>query len=378
MQRKRTNNLSIASVPGNLTDDALWCTSRRNLWRMSCRLTSANRSSLHSSVSWIYTVSPALLKVLIVAGTTTSCSWGTSCSCAERWWDIAFSNKCHLFCFLPNWLFISTSISISLAFELRELVSREWQVPRPSPTSTLCPLWRPMMHQRLWRGTSKAKLLLKWKKNASAPNLSYVRRSKLKRWWTTMSMIWVILCSVVKEIHPWQSASLVFSHKSQAARNRVWLFLPRPLISTQAPLSTPFPIIWAGATALVLVHCYCTRRTQTTVHLTLGTNCRFAKVSLRLLCRLYSPSKTPSFLRPPLPFRWTRFPSSENRWISILIPSFLIKDLMATGDWKWRYHRDRATRGQQGDPSRERLLVHMDFWSVKRCDRLKIHLWNND
>jgi hypothetical protein len=52
--------------------------------------------------------------------------------------------------------------------------------------------------------------------------------------------------------------------------------------------------------------------------------------------------------------------------------------LMANGDWKWRYHRDRATRGQQGDPSRERLSVRMDSWSVKRCDRLKIHLWNND
>ena len=41
-------------------------------------------------------------------------------------------------------------------------------------------------------------------------------------------------------------------------------------------------------------------------HGTLGTNCRFAKVSQRLLCRLYSPSKTPSFLRPPLPSRWMR------------------------------------------------------------------------
>ena len=215
-----------------------------------------------------------------------------------------------------------------------------------------------MMHQRLWRGTSKAKLLLKWKKNVGAPNLSYVRRSKLKRWWTTMSMIWVILCSLVKEIHHWQSASLVLSHKSQATRNRVCLFPPRPLISAQAPLSTTFPVVPARATTFVLVHCYLTWRIQTIV--ALGTNHCLAKVSLRPLCRLYSPSQTPSFLRPPLPFRWTRCPSSENRWISILIPSFLIKDLMATGNWKGRYHRDRATRGQQDDPSRERLSVRMD------------------
>jgi hypothetical protein len=91
--RQKTKHIVYTSLPGNHTDDALWCTSRRNLWRMSCRLASANRNWLHSSVSWIYMVSPALLKVLIVVGTTTSCSWGTSCSCAEWWWDIAFSDK---------------------------------------------------------------------------------------------------------------------------------------------------------------------------------------------------------------------------------------------------------------------------------------------
>jgi hypothetical protein len=42
------------------------------------------------------------------------------------------------------------------------------------------------------------------------------------------------------------------------------------------------------------------------VYFALGTNHRFAKVSLRLLCRHYNPSKTPSFLRPPLPSRWMR------------------------------------------------------------------------
>ena len=137
-------------------------------------------------------------------------------------------------------------------------------------------------------------------------------------------MIWVILCSVVKEIHRWQSASLVLSQKKQATRNRVCLFLPRLLISAQAPLSTPFPVVPARATTFVLVHCYLTSRIQTIVYLALGTNHRLAKVSLRLLCRPYCPSKTPSFRRPPLPFRWTRCPSSENRWISILIPSFPI------------------------------------------------------
>ena len=121
-----------------------------------------------------------------------------------------------------------------------------------------------------------------------------------------MSMIWVILCSLVKEIHRWQSASLVLSHKSQATRNRVWLFLPRPLISAQAPLSTPFPVVPARATTFVLVHCYLTWRIQTIVYFALGTNHRFAKVSLRLLCWHYNPSKTPSFLRPPLPSRWMR------------------------------------------------------------------------
>jgi len=58
------------------------------------------------------------------------------------------------------------------------------------------------------------------------------------------------------------------------------------------------------------------QRIQTTVHLTLGMNRRFAKVSQRLLCRLYSPSKTPSFLRPTLPSRWMRLRYHTRMWIS--------------------------------------------------------------
>ena len=94
MPTQKLNNSFITFVPGNRTEDALWCTSRENSWRKSCQLVSASRSSHHSSVSWICTVSSAYLKVLTAAGTTTSYSWGISCSCAEQWWDIiAFSNK---------------------------------------------------------------------------------------------------------------------------------------------------------------------------------------------------------------------------------------------------------------------------------------------
>jgi len=152
-----------------------------------------------------------------------------------------------------------------------------------------------------------------------------------------MSMVWVILCSLLKEIHSWQSASLVLSKK----------------------LSTPFPVVPARATTFSSFTVTFLGGYKRSCTLLLDRITVWQK-SLRLLCLLYSPSKTPTFLCPPLPFRWTRCPSSKNRWISILIPSFLIKDLMATGDWKGSYHRDRATRGQQDDPSRERLSVRMD------------------
>ena len=153
-----------------------------------------------------------------------------------------------------------------------------------------------MRHQRLWRGTLKATLLLKWKKNVSAPIPPYVRRSKLKRWWTTSSVAWwAILCSLVKEVYPWQLSSLVLTNQSHATRHRVCLFLPRPLISAQVPLSTPCPVIWDRATTFVLIHCYLTQTIHTIMYLALGMNHRSAKVSHRMVCWLYSPSNKRPF-----------------------------------------------------------------------------------
>ena len=142
------------------------------------------------------------------------------------------------------------------------------------------------------------------------------------------------MCFLLKETHRQQLVSPASPHQSQAPRSRVCLFLLCPLISAQALLSTPFPIIGEWATTCVLVCCGLTRRIHTIVYLALGTIHRSAKVSLRMLCRLYSPSKTSSFLRPPLPSRWMRCPSSKNRWISILISFFQFRLWWWPGIWR--------------------------------------------